>query len=166
MKNLLLVAALYFLCVTEAIADDVNETIAVLCDSSSEEMRIKAIFMNRGNMLDSHVDDIYVIPDGYELDRRSCEFLNSTEAKIELDEGVSSLRGQCSLNPPINLKITKATGDLLEFEFSPRCGGLLIESAVIHRDHIIVCKYVELSYKAPWVPDNIALEPEHECQMY
>ena len=106
------------------------------------------------------------IPAGYDLHRRSCKFLNDTKAKVALHEGVVSARGQCGANPAIELQITSADGRLFKFDFSPRCGGLLIQSAVIHRDHVNVCKYSELNHKAPWVPDKFATEPSYECEIY
>ena len=141
-------------------ADEVNETIAILCDSSSHEMKIKAVFVNLAHM------DMNKIPSGYDLNLRSCEFLSDTKAKVELREGIASVRGQCGGNPPIELRISSAKGQRLEFNFSPRCGGLLIESAVIHRDYVKVCKYTELNNKAPWVPDKFATEPSSECVTY
>lgn len=144
----------------ESFGDEVNETIAILCDSSSHEMKIKAVFVNRAHM------DMNKIPSGYDLNRRSCEFLSDTEAKVKLHEGIASARGRCGANPPIKLQITSAKGEQLEFNFSPRCGGLLIESAVIHREHVKVCKYTELNYKAPWVADKFTTEPSYECEKY
>lgn len=143
-----------------AFADEVNETIAISCDSSSEEMKITAIFVNWAHM------EMNEIPAGYDLHRRSCKFLNDTKAKVALHEGVVSARGQCGANPAIELQITSADGRLFKFDFSPRCGGLLIQSAVIHRDHVNVCKYSELNHKAPWVPDKFATEPSYECEIY
>jgi len=144
----------------ESFGDEVNETIAILCDSSSHEMKIKAVFVNRAHM------DMNKIQSGYDLNRRSCKFLSDTEAKVELHEGIASARGRCGANPPIKLQITSAKGEQLEFNFSPRCGGLLIESAIIHREYVKVCKYTELNHKAPWVPDKFATEPSYECEKY
>jgi hypothetical protein len=160
MKRTLLLLTLSLLLSVESFGDEVNETIAILCDTSSHEMKIKPVFVNWAHM------DMNEIPEGYDLNRRSCEFLNNTEAKIELHEGIASVRGQCGANPPIELRITSARGQPLKFKFSPRCGGLLIESVLIHRDYVKVCYYTELNNKAPWVPDHIASEPNYECQKY
>ena len=143
-----------------SLADEVNETIAIFCNSSSREMKIKGVFVNRAHM------DMNKIPSGYDLNLRSCKFLSDTKAKVELSEGTVSDRGRCGANPPIELLITNSKGEQLKFNFSPRCGGLLIESAVIHREYVKVCKYTELNNKAPWVPDKFATEPSYECETY
>ena len=158
MKRTLLILSLLWS--VESFGDEVNETIAIFCDSSSHEMKIKSVYVNWAQM------NMNEIPDGYDLNRRSCKFLNNTDAKVELHEGIASARRQCGANPPIELRITSAKGKLLKFEFSPRCGGLLIKSALIHRDYVNVCNYTKLNYKAPWVPVHIALEPNYECQKY
>jgi len=160
MKPTLLVLTLSLLWSVESFGDEVNETIAILCDSSSQEMKIKSVFVNWAHM------DMNEVPDGYDLNRRSCEFLNNTQAKVKLHEGIASARGQCGANPPIELRITSAKGEPLNFDFSPRCGGLLIESALIHSDYVKVCSYTKLNNKAPWVPDRIATEPSYECKKY
>lgn len=110
--------------------------------------------------------NINKIPGGYNLELRSCDFLNDTKVKVELRDGVASDRGRCGANPPITLQITSANGERLEFDFSPRCGGLLIESAVIHREYVKVCKYTEVNHKAPWVPEKFASEPGFKCKTY
>ena len=155
---LFLILSLFF--VRALYADEVNETIAISCDSLSGEMQIKAMFVNWAHM------EMSEVPVGYDLNRRTCKFLNDTKAKVELREGVVSARGQCGANPAIELQITSADGKLLKFEFSPRCGGLLIQSAVIHRDYVKVCKYLELNYKVPWVSESFASEPKYECKSY
>ncbi|SDU21359.1 hypothetical protein [Halopseudomonas salegens] len=157
-KALFVILSLFL--VRVVFADEVNETIAISCDSLSEEMKVKAIFVNWAHM------EMNEIPVGYNLSSRSCKFLNDTQAKVELHEGDASVRGPCGANPSIELQITSADGKLFKFEFSPRCGGLLIQSAVIHRDHVNVCKYTELNHKAPWVPDKFATEPSYECEIY
>ena len=123
-------------------------------------MKIKAAFVNWAHM------DMNKIPSGYDLNLRSCEFLSDTKAKVELRESIASDRGRCGANPPITLLITSAKGKQLNFNFSPRCGGLLIESAIIHPEYVKVCKYTELNHKAPWVPDKFATEPSYECETY
>jgi Zn-finger nucleic acid-binding protein len=140
--------------------DQVNETIAVSCDASTQEMIVKAVYVNRAHM------EMNEIPKGYELQRRSCDFLANTKAKVELHEGTASARGQCGANPPIKIEITNAKGKQLELDFSPRCGGLLIKSVAIHRDYVKVCRYTEVNHKAPWVEERFASEPEHVCQTY
>ena len=151
---------LSFLVSGASFADEVNETIAIFCNSSSHEMKIKAAFVNWAHM------DMNKIPSGYDLNLRSCEFLSDTKAKVELREDIALARGRCGANPPIKLRITSAKGKQLDFNFSPRCGGLLIESAVIHREYVKVCKYTELNHKAPWVPEKFATEPSYECETY
>ena len=160
MMRTFILLALSFLVPGTSFADEVNETIAILCDSSSHEMKIKAVFVNWAHM------DMNEIPSGYDLNLRSCEFLSDTKAKVELHEGIASIRGRCGANPPIELRITSAKGEQLELNFSPRCGGLLIESAAIHRGYVKICKYTELNHKAPWVPDKFATEPSYECKIY
>ena len=84
MKRTLLVLTLSLLWSVESFGDEVNETIAILCDSLSHEMKIKSVFVNWAHM------DMNEIPDGYDLNRRSCEFLNNTNVKVELHEGANS----------------------------------------------------------------------------
>jgi hypothetical protein len=160
MKYTVLLLILSLVCVGASYADEVNETIAISCDSLSGEMKIEAMFINLAHM------EMNEVPVGYDLNLRSCKFLDDTKAKVELHEGVASARGQCGANPPIELQITRSDGKLLKFKFSPRCGGLLIKSAVLHRNYVKVCRYVEVSYKAPWVSETQTPEPKYECESY
>ena len=157
MKKILL----YFLILIGPInsfADEVNEAIAVLCDHQSQEMKVKSLFVNRAHM------EMTEVPKGYALEITSCEFSDGKKLSVKLLEGNVSANGRCGANPPIQIKLTKSDNIVSEFLFSPRCGGLLVKSVTISKESVEICEYVRVNYRAPWVTEQFASEPEFTCR--